>query len=97
MKDKKLRKSFQDKPCVVCGTVGCDPDHIQTYAVTLTDNNLNMWPLCRKHHDEKGKGTISFVKKYGLESELKKRGFVQNPGKGNWFIPHEEVENGSYT
>lgn len=65
MKNKKLRAEFKNKRCVVCNTLGCDPCHIQTYAVTLEDMESNLYPLCvRCHKEQHDIGIVSFALKY---------------------------------
>lgn len=65
MKNKKLRKSFKDKPCLVCGKLGSDFCHIKSYATTLSDSEDNAMPLCRQHHTEQGQiGIVTFCFKY---------------------------------
>jgi hypothetical protein len=61
----------------VCNTLGCDPCHIQTFAVTLADLESNLIPLCRKHHSEQHQtGIVSFLEKYPIALEhVKTLGF----------------------
>lgn len=65
MKNKKLRESYRDKPCIVCSAIPCDACHIKTYATRLKDEAFNMVPMCRKHHIEQGsKPWREFLTKY---------------------------------
>ena len=74
MRNKKLAAKFRGLKCIACSggpTVG---DHIFAFARdTDKDIEENMWPLCIPCHDEKGRGLVDFVKKYGLEKEMLNR------------------------
>lgn len=50
MKNKSLRDSYKSMNCIVCGSRGCDPCHIKSYATTLEDKEENLIALCRMHH-----------------------------------------------
>lgn len=77
MKNKKLRKSFKDKRCLVCKVLGAEFCHIKTYATTLSDSLDNALPLCRKCHVEQGQiGIATFVMKYeSVKSYVESLGF----------------------
>lgn len=65
MKNKKLRESFRSRPCIICRSVPSDPCHLKTYASTLSDDEFNIFELCRTHHVEMHKiGTFTFIEKY---------------------------------
>lgn len=64
-KNVQLRKSFRDKPCLVCGDRPSEFCHVQTYATTLKDDPSNGVQLCRRHHIEQGQiGIVTFAEKY---------------------------------
>ena len=62
---------------MACGAYGCDPDHILNYSgCSHRDKPFNVWPLCRKHHTEKGNiGLTDFAKKYNIDDILVERGY----------------------
>lgn len=63
MKNKKLRESFYNKPCIICSKVPSDPCHIKSYATTLKDDEKNIIPLCREHHQiQHLRGIVTFIK-----------------------------------
>jgi hypothetical protein len=68
IKNRKLLNSFHNKPCIVCGKVPSDPDHLRTRGAGGGDEESNIIPLCRHpHHIERHTiGLKSFVKKYNL-------------------------------
>lgn len=65
MKNETLRKSFNNRRCLVCNRRGCDPCHIKTYGSGGVDEEWNLMPLCRQHHSEQHNlGLFSFINKY---------------------------------
>ena len=77
MKNKELRKSYRKMPCFVCGHIPSDPCHIISYSVCLSDDPVNLIPMCRKHHTEQGMmGWLEFASKYSMQGELLRRGFI---------------------
>lgn len=65
MKNKKLRESFYNKPCIICSKVPSDPCHLITYASSRKDEEFNIIPLCRIHHVESHKiGLLTFILKH---------------------------------
>lgn len=61
MKNKKVRDSYKTLNCVACGSRGCDPCHVRTYAVTREDNPDNIIPLCRVHHAMQGAKGFNYM------------------------------------
>lgn len=58
--NRKLLDAVKKQPCVACGRVATefmpvDPDHISTEGSGGDDVPENVWPLCREHHDMKGR------------------------------------------
>jgi len=77
MKNVQLRKSYRDKPCIVCGDLPSDFCHIQTYATTLKDDESNGVQLCRNcHRVQHQMGIVSFAEAHPKYYEhVKKLGF----------------------
>lgn len=71
IKDPTLLDSIRKMPCAICRKTPTDPDHIRTRGSGGEDSELNLWPLCREHHIEKGMiGTESFFLKYHLGHKI---------------------------
>lgn len=86
MRDKALAKAFRFKPCVVCGSLKSEGDHIKSFGSSRKEDEQNMWALCREHHIEKHTiGLTTFVRKHSLEFELEKRGMTRCDLTGKWF------------
>ena len=78
-RNQELAAKFRKMKCIVNNgqcvghVVG---DHIKNFAgKSERDVEFNIWPLCVKHHDEKGRSLARFAEKYNLVDELKRRGF----------------------
>lgn len=84
--DKLLLERTRKLPCVVCGSVPSDVDHIKTRGSGGDDSEANCWPLCRGHHIEKHKiGLNSFAEKYQSAREgLLKKGWFYDYYLGRW-------------
>lgn len=88
---KQTEKGFWDDPfiafvrqqrCAVCNVSPCDPDHFRTRGAHGW--NSWVWPLCRKHHVEKGnKGLRAFELIYGVSAVGKWRELMQEFEKAN--------------
>lgn len=51
--------------CVICQSPGCDLDHIKTRGSGGTDEDWNLWALCRNCHQARHRmGIGTFVSKY---------------------------------
>ena len=62
-----------------------DPHHLKTRGSGGDDSQTNVMPLCRLHHTELHKiGLSSFVEKYGLQNEMRNRGFFN--ALGQWRL-----------
>lgn len=85
-RNKTLAESFKGKPCVICSAPG-EGDHIKHYAGdSRKDIEDNMWALCRNHHVKKhSMGLTTFVKSYGLDEEMTRRGFEFDAFYGGWL------------
>jgi len=46
--------------CLACGEPVGDPDHIRTRGAGGDDEQANLRPLCRAHHDARHAGTLAF-------------------------------------
>lgn len=64
-------------PCVACGMrPPSEVDHIRTRGAGAGDEHWEIWPLCRRHHQEKhGIGLYTFTTKYDLFKQLEMRGW----------------------
>lgn len=84
--DEELLKSYHSKPCVVCGKIPSDPDHIGTKGAGNGDEETNIWSLCRIHHIEKHHGGLNkFVLKYPqLKDILILKGWKYDDYLGRW-------------
>ena len=83
--DRRLLDTYAELGCVVCGTKPSDPDHVKTKGSGGDDVPENVWPLCRKHHDEKGKGLTTFVEAHPhLAFVLINKGWEYDPVVEKW-------------
>ena len=57
--DKKLLAAVRKKPCLVCGKVPSDPDHIVTRGAGGGDDVWNVGPLGRRHHNERHRNGLA--------------------------------------
>jgi len=98
-RDKRLARVYRGKPCCVCGALNTEADHIITFGSGGPDDHVNLWPLCRYHHQEKGQiGRQSFIEKYPkLEALLRRKGWDYDDFNKKWYIPHTEKEIITYT
>ena len=74
LSSKKYLDYIRNKPCLVCGSIPCDPDHLEARGmggagkggtVTNTLKDFSCIPLCRNHHTERGSlGNEKFENKY---------------------------------
>jgi len=89
-RNKKLAENFRGSPCIVCGSRnGSSGDHILTFGSRPDlDIGNNIWPLCFKHHEEKGRGLTAFVERYSLAHELKGRGYWFDHVSNKWRYPN---------
>lgn len=64
--DQELLARIREMPCVVCGIEGpSDPSHIQTRGSGGHDQDFNVFPKCRAHHQEWHQiGWYRFLGKY---------------------------------
>lgn len=69
--ERMIMDAVRRQRCLACGRYGSDPDHVTTVGASgLTrfpgaDSVLNVWPLCRVHHVERGsKGLGHMISKY---------------------------------
>ena len=74
-------------PCVVCGRLPSDPDHIKQRGSGGSDDTDNCWPVCRAHHTERHKiGLNSFVKRYPhVIKILLSKGWRYEDSIGKWI------------
>ncbi len=65
IKDQSLLDFIKTIPCIICGMIPSDPDHVTTRGAGGDDTAENVWPLCRKHHVERhAKGIKYMIDKY---------------------------------
>ena len=61
---------IREKPCLVCGSQPCDPDHLEARGMggaTTKMKDLSCVPLCRIHHTERHQfGFQKFEDKYSV-------------------------------
>ncbi len=63
--DRQLLDAVKKLPCIACGTMPTDPDHITTQGAGGGDVANNVWPLCRACHTIRHlKGLGFMVKNY---------------------------------
>ena len=76
---------IREKPCLVCGSQPCDPDHLEARGMggaTTKMKDLSCVPLCRIHHTERHQfGNQKFEKEYSINlwkenSRLIRRYFI---------------------
>jgi hypothetical protein len=77
-----------NEPCVVCGRVPTDIDHIKTRGSGGSDDYANCWSLCRDHHMEKHRiGLVTFVNRYPqAQKELLIRGWTYEYPRRKWTM-----------
>lgn len=75
--NRKLLDAIKRLPCCVCGSMEIvDPSHIKSKGAGGPDTLWNVVPHCRVHHDEWGRGVLTFVKKYPrMKWVLEQRGW----------------------
>jgi len=85
--DLELLAKYRGMKCVVCSKTPCDPDHIQTKGAGHDDALKGIWPLCRKHHTEKGTiGLNKFVIKYPIAKyNLEANDWEYDTYKNKWM------------
>ena len=85
-RNKELAKKFKGQKCIVCNQPG-EGDHIKHFAGdSRKDVEDNIWCLCREHHVLKHTiGLNSFVRRYGLQEELLRRGFEWDDFYDGWM------------
>lgn len=63
--DDALLEQIRKMSCVCCGERPVDPCHVKTRGSGGDDIQSNVFPACRRHHDEQGKaGFYKMTKKY---------------------------------
>lgn len=63
--EREVLKDVKKDKCVVCKSTPVDPDHITTRGAGGGDTFDNVWPLCRRHHQERHQiGICTFIEKY---------------------------------
>lgn len=68
-RSEKYMKFVRDLPCVVCGTMPCDPHHTTKAGMSIKATDLSCIPVCRIHHDEfnaVGSGPRTFEAKHNI-------------------------------
>jgi hypothetical protein len=65
-KDEELLESVRWQPCIICDAAPpSDPSHISTRGSGGDDTPFNVYPKCRKHHNEwHALGWYRFLGKY---------------------------------
>lgn len=89
MKNQEVLDKFRGKPCLVCSSPG-EPDHIKSRGAGGTNEEFNLWSLCRSCHTKRHNlGFITFVSRHRvLQLELVKKGWVLGGSKlAKWIHP----------
>ena len=83
---KNYKEFIRNMPCLVCGSIPCDPDHLEARGMGSANKDgikdYSCVPLCRVHHSERHQfGNEKFENKYGINlwrdhSRLIRRYFV---------------------
>ena len=71
LSSKKYLDYIRNKPCLVCGSIPCDPDHLEARGMGGANRSgykdYSCVPLCRIHHTERHQaGNEKFENKYGI-------------------------------
>ena len=71
LSSKKYLDYIRNKPCLVCGSIPCDPDHLEARGMGGANRSgykdYSCVPLCRIHHTERHQaGNENFENKYGI-------------------------------
>ena len=71
LSSKKYLDYIRNKPCLVCGSIPCDPDHLEARGMGGANRSgykdYSCVPLCRIHHTESHQsGNQKFENKYGI-------------------------------
>jgi hypothetical protein len=62
MSKAKTLSAIRKMACLVCGKKPSDACHIRTKKASGIDEEFNLMPLCRKHHQEQHrKGILTFL------------------------------------
>lgn len=66
IENKDFLEFIRELDCILCGPGNlAEGDHITTKKAGGDDTAINIWPLCRMHHQERHKiGLLTFIKKY---------------------------------
>ena len=85
---KNYIKYIKKQPCIVCGSMPCDPDHLEARGMGGANRDgykdYSCVPLCRIHHTERHQiGNKRFEDKYILNLwydafNLLRRYFIKN-------------------
>ncbi len=59
--DQSLLNFVKTLPCMACGKTPSDPDHVTTRGAGGDDVAVNVWPLCREHHNERHAHGLGFM------------------------------------
>lgn len=95
--DEKILDFFRQAPCIVCSR-GSDPCHIRSRGSGGGDEEWNLIPLCREHHQVQHKiGWVRFCKKNpGVARVLDQNGwkfiFEGDPKNGVIKLRRDSVE-----
>ena len=91
-KNPKLRKLVKQRGCVICFKPS-EPCHIKTFGSTRIDEEWNMIPMCRTHHNEQHKiGWEKMVEKYlAINIELQSKGWTWEYLLGKLRMYHENL------
>ena len=71
LSSRKYLDYIRNKPCLVCGSIPCDPDHLEARGMGGANRSgykdYSCVPLCRIHHTERHQlGNQKFEYKYNI-------------------------------
>lgn len=81
-------KYISDQHCIACGVQGPnDIDHIRSRGAGGTDEDENLWILCRScHYKKHHSGLIALIGQYPhLMNTLEEKGWQYDVYRGKWI------------
>lgn len=86
-------QGMKGKSCVVCGSMPVDACHVRSKGAGGTDQEINLIPMCRKHHRmQHDMGWPRFWSAYESASEyLRAKGWELTDSVGILKLYHPEM------
>lgn len=93
--DNATFQKIRSMPCLVCNVKGVDVAHVKSRGAGGSDEEFNLFPACRRCHQEQHKiGILSFIQKYlTVATYLYDHGWFILNGKliNERHVPREQI------